>query len=313
MYRAAVRSASRQALGGLPKGAVRVVPRRFASTASPADRPRSWKGSALRWGLAVGAVYYYSTSSVFADEASAQTIPAASFTESDLPTVDSVIEQKRKHIKANPTEPSENKQAAAAAPEKQPKAEAQNTVAVEGSSQALEEEAGQEGAFNPETGEINWDCPCLGGMAHGPCGEEFKTAFSCFVHSTEEPKGMDCIEKFQGMQECFRKYPEIYGAELSDDELAEDGVDGAGQAPAEEYQVARDEAPAAKETPEAHNSSGVTPVENPIPTKWEDATAANDEAAQAEDTEKESKPEEKDTKESKPEGEKGVKRTGDGA
>lgn len=47
------------------------------------------------------------------------------------------------------------------------------------------------------TGEINWDCPCLGGMAHGPCGEEFKAAFSCFVYSTEEPKGMDCIEKFK--------------------------------------------------------------------------------------------------------------------
>lgn len=61
----------------------------------------------------------------------------------------------------------------------------------------LEEEAGQEGAFNPETGEINWDCPCLGGMANGPCGEEFKAAFSCFVYSTEEPKGMDCIEKFK--------------------------------------------------------------------------------------------------------------------
>lgn len=61
----------------------------------------------------------------------------------------------------------------------------------------LEEEAGQQGAFNPETGEINWDCPCLGGMAHGPCGENFKAAFSCFVYSTEEPKGMDCIEKFQ--------------------------------------------------------------------------------------------------------------------
>ena len=30
------------------------------------------------------------------------------------------------------------------------------------------------------SGEINWDCPCLGGMAHGPCGQEFKDAFSCF-------------------------------------------------------------------------------------------------------------------------------------
>lgn len=61
----------------------------------------------------------------------------------------------------------------------------------------LEEEAGQEAAFDPETGEINWDCPCLGGMAHGPCGEEFKAAFSCFVYSKEEPKGMECIDKFK--------------------------------------------------------------------------------------------------------------------
>ena len=32
----------------------------------------------------------------------------------------------------------------------------------------------QQGAYNEETGEINWDCPCLGGMAQGPCGETFK-------------------------------------------------------------------------------------------------------------------------------------------
>ena len=66
-----------------------------------------------------------------------------------------------------------------------------------GSAQDLEDEADQQGAFNPETGEINWDCPCLGGMAHGPCGEEFKAAFSCFVYSNEEPKGMECIDKFK--------------------------------------------------------------------------------------------------------------------
>ena len=66
------------------------------------------------------------------------------------------------------------------------------------------------GAFNPETGEINWDCPCLGGMAHGPCGPEFREAFSCFVYSEAEPKGINCVEKFQNMQNCFRAHPEIY-------------------------------------------------------------------------------------------------------
>lgn len=69
-----------------------------------------------------------------------------------------------------------------------------------GSPADLEAEADRQGAFNPETGEINWDCPCLGGMAHGPCGEQFKAAFSCFVFSEAEPKGMDCIDKFQYAQ-----------------------------------------------------------------------------------------------------------------
>lgn len=78
-------------------------------------------------------------------------------------------------------------------------------------------EVENEGAYNPETGEINWDCPCLGGMAHGPCGEEFKEAFSCFIYSEADPKGIDCIEKFQHMQDCFRKYPEHYAEQLQED------------------------------------------------------------------------------------------------
>lgn len=77
-------------------------------------------------------------------------------------------------------------------------------------------DAEAQGAYNEETGEINWDCPCLGGMATGPCGEEFKAAFSCFVHSTQEPKGMDCIEQFKGMQDCFRRHPETYGEEITE-------------------------------------------------------------------------------------------------
>lgn len=90
----------------------------------------------------------------------------------------------------------------------------------------LEQEAGQQGAFNPETGEINWDCPCLGGMADGPCGPEFKEAFSCFVFSTEEPKGMDCIDKFQNMQQCFQRHPEVYKGELEDDEELDAELEG---------------------------------------------------------------------------------------
>ncbi|UNI15913.1 Oxidoreductase [Purpureocillium takamizusanense] len=305
MYRAAVRSASRQALGGMSRATGRVAPRRFASTASAADKPRSWKSSALRWGLAVGAVYYYNTSSVFADEATVQrTVPAPSaFAESDLPTVDAVIEEKRKQVKvkaenAAPPATQTTPEKASTEPQKQPDSEdAQSTAALEGGPAALEEEAGQEGAFNPETGEINWDCPCLGGMAHGPCGEEFKTAFSCFVYSNEEPKGMDCIEKFQGMQECFRKYPEVYGSELTDDPADEEA--GSSAAPTEgDAAAVRDAHPEpATKVPESDTQHvpAVTAVDDAAPV-WEDARAANDVV--------EKKHEEQASKEAQPEGQK---------
>uniref|UniRef100_A0A8C1Y9N3 Coiled-coil-helix-coiled-coil-helix domain containing 4b n=1 Tax=Cyprinus carpio TaxID=7962 RepID=A0A8C1Y9N3_CYPCA len=63
------------------------------------------------------------------------------------------------------------------------------------------------------SGEINWDCPCLGGMASGACGEQFKTAFTCFHFSQEEVKGLDCLEQFSSMQECFRHHPELFPQE----------------------------------------------------------------------------------------------------
>lgn len=69
-------------------------------------------------------------------------------------------------------------------------------------------------------GEINWDCPCLGGMAHGPCGEEFKGAFSCFVYSKAEEKGSDCLSEFQSMHNCMEQHPDVY----HEDEKEEQGT-----------------------------------------------------------------------------------------
>ncbi|OLL22130.1 Mitochondrial intermembrane space import and assembly protein 40 [Neolecta irregularis DAH-3] len=88
-----------------------------------------------------------------------------------------------------------------------------------------QEDEGQDGAYNEVTGEINWDCPCLGGMAHGPCGEEFKEAFSCFVYSKTEPKGSECIEKFKSMQDCFKEHPDIYSDQFDDDNAEEQSKD----------------------------------------------------------------------------------------
>ncbi|KAG5275358.1 hypothetical protein AALO_G00146540 [Alosa alosa] len=60
------------------------------------------------------------------------------------------------------------------------------------------------------TGEIDWACPCLGGMATGPCGAEFRAAFSCFHFSRVEVKGSDCMPPLRDMQACFRRFPHAY-------------------------------------------------------------------------------------------------------
>ncbi|KAI8987071.1 hypothetical protein BDB01DRAFT_784458 [Pilobolus umbonatus] len=59
-------------------------------------------------------------------------------------------------------------------------------------------------------------------MASGPCGDQFKAAFSCFVYSEAEPKGLDCVEKFKDMQDCFRRHPDVYGDEIDDDDDEEE-------------------------------------------------------------------------------------------
>ncbi|KAF4598532.1 Oxidoreductase [Pleurotus pulmonarius] len=110
------------------------------------------------------------------------------------------------------------------------------TAGVAGEEDSAEAGAGGGGgAYDPVTGEINWDCPCLGGMAHGPCGPQFREAFSCFIYSEEEPKGINCVEKFKDMQNCFREHPEIYAEEIMDDDDDEpEGVAIAESAAADE-------------------------------------------------------------------------------
>lgn len=178
---------------------------------------RKFQGFLARFGLAAAIVYWYNTSTIFAEEPAekqpfiSRAPPVEPIPEERFPTLDEVVAEKKAKAKAAVSDATNQSMVVAGELETGSK-----------SPESLEEEAGQQGAFNEETGEINWDCPCLGGMAYGPCGEEFREAFSCFVFSKEEPKGVDCIEKFKGMQTCFQKYPEIYGAPPSDDEEEEE-------------------------------------------------------------------------------------------
>ncbi|XP_048878647.1 mitochondrial intermembrane space import and assembly protein 40 [Brienomyrus brachyistius] len=96
------------------------------------------------------------------------------------------------------------------------------------------------------SGEINWNCPCLGGMASGPCGEQFKSAFSCFHYSTEEVKGSDCVDKFRGMQECMQRYPELYPQEDDNESASPPNQDSAPEP---------DSTPTSEDTPPTESSA----------------------------------------------------------
>lgn len=74
-------------------------------------------------------------------------------------------------------------------------------------------------------GSINWSCPCLGGMATGPCGVEFREAFSCFHYSEAEQKGSDCYDAFKAMQDCMAQYPALYSRDGDDEDELEKALD----------------------------------------------------------------------------------------
>lgn len=61
-------------------------------------------------------------------------------------------------------------------------------------------------------------------MASGPCGAQFKEAFSCFHYSKEEVKGSECIDQFRSMQECMQKFPELYPQEEEKEQAESDNA-----------------------------------------------------------------------------------------
>lgn len=83
------------------------------------------------------------------------------------------------------------------------------------------------------------------------------------------------------MQDCFKKYPDIYGAELSDD--GEEAADDLQEAPRGEPQESLAATATKDNSPETNNLPGVKPLENNgVPKKWEDATDADKEDAKLE-------------------------------
>lgn len=60
------------------------------------------------------------------------------------------------------------------------------------------------------------DCPCVAKLRKGPCGTQFTEAFFCFIKSTSEEKGSDCVNPFIALQDCIKANPDAFYAEESD-------------------------------------------------------------------------------------------------
>lgn len=65
-----------------------------------------------------------------------------------------------------------------------------------------------------------------GDLKDGPCGQTFVGAFSCYIKSTHEEKGMDCLDQFKEFQECLKQHPEHVEKIMQDATNDEDGDEG---------------------------------------------------------------------------------------
>ncbi|KAM0983193.1 hypothetical protein ACFX2I_010697 [Malus domestica] len=64
------------------------------------------------------------------------------------------------------------------------------------------------------------ECPCIAGLRSGPCGLQFSEAFLCYLKSTVEEKGSDCVHPFVVLQNCIKANPDAF----SQDNLEEDKI-----------------------------------------------------------------------------------------
>ncbi|KAI8002197.1 hypothetical protein LOK49_LG08G01530 [Camellia lanceoleosa] len=62
------------------------------------------------------------------------------------------------------------------------------------------------------------ECPCISDLRKGPCGTQFSEAFLCFLKSTSEEKGSDCVHPFVALQSCIKANPNAFSKDVLDDD-----------------------------------------------------------------------------------------------
>ncbi|OVA07418.1 hypothetical protein BVC80_8825g29 [Macleaya cordata] len=62
------------------------------------------------------------------------------------------------------------------------------------------------------------ECPCVAELRSGPCGTQFSQAFVCFIKSTAEEKGSDCVHPFVALQNCIKANPNAFSKDVLDED-----------------------------------------------------------------------------------------------
>ncbi|XP_028782860.1 mitochondrial intermembrane space import and assembly protein 40 homolog [Neltuma alba] len=75
------------------------------------------------------------------------------------------------------------------------------------------------------------ECPCIADLRSGPCGNQFSEAFLCFLKSTAEEKGSDCVHPFVALQNCIKANPNAFPEDILNEGEVEETE------PAQEYKI----------------------------------------------------------------------------
>ncbi|KAL0914008.1 hypothetical protein M5K25_017505 [Dendrobium thyrsiflorum] len=85
-------------------------------------------------------------------------------------------------------------------------------------------EGGDENETLDQKAQRALECPCVADLRKGPCGSQFSEAFVCFIKSTAEEKGSDCVSPFVALQNCIRSNPDAFSKDVLEDEDQEEEV-----------------------------------------------------------------------------------------
>ncbi|KAL3510166.1 hypothetical protein ACH5RR_029567 [Cinchona calisaya] len=90
-----------------------------------------------------------------------------------------------------------------------------------------------------EKAEKALECPCIAHLRTGPCGFQFSDAFLCFLKSTAQEKGSDCVRPFVALQNCIKANPDAFSKDiLEDDDInKKDDKTKKQEKPSNEYKV----------------------------------------------------------------------------